>query len=91
MLENKLGEDSPISKFIQLKIRRRYRVESLATLEEDEFKVPIEDYISVTVNFKGIWELKTIIDWYSSIPLIIYHSQKQLKFEMPKSTKPNKI
>ena len=37
MLENKLGEDSPIPKFMHLKIRRRDDVESLTTLEEGEF------------------------------------------------------
>ena len=38
----KLGEDSPIPKFIQLKIRRRDGVESLTTLEEGEYNVPID-------------------------------------------------
>ena len=42
MLKNKLGENSPIIKFIHLKIRRRDGVESLTNLEEGEFKVPIE-------------------------------------------------
>ena len=46
MFKNKLGEDSPIPKFIHLKIRRRGGVESLMTLEEGEFKVPIDGCIS---------------------------------------------
>ena len=46
MFKNKLGEDSPISKFIHLKIRRRDGVESLTTLKEGEFKVPIDGCIS---------------------------------------------
>ena len=41
MLKNKLGDDSTIPKSIHLKIRRRDGVESLATPEEGEFKVPI--------------------------------------------------
>ena len=46
MFKNKLGEDSPISKFIHLKIRRRDGVESLTILEEGEFKVPIDSCIN---------------------------------------------
>ena len=46
MFKNKIGEDSPIPKFIYLKIRRRDGVESLTTLEEGEFKVPIDGCIS---------------------------------------------
>ena len=42
MSKNKMGEDSPIPKFIYLNIRRRDGVESLTTLEESEFKVPID-------------------------------------------------
>ena len=34
MFKNKLGEDSPLPKFIHLKIRRRDGVESLMTLKE---------------------------------------------------------
>ena len=45
MSKNKIGEDSPIPKFIYLKIRRRDGVESLTTLEEGEFKVPIDGCI----------------------------------------------
>ena len=47
MSKNKIGEDSPIAKFIYLKIRRRDGVESLTTLEEGEFKVPIDGCISM--------------------------------------------
>ena len=46
MSKNKIGEDSPIPKFICLKIRRRDGVEYLTTLEEDEFKVPIDGCIN---------------------------------------------
>ena len=49
MSKNKIGEDSPIPKFIYLKIRRRDGVESLTTLEEGEFKVPIDGCISVNI------------------------------------------
>ena len=45
MLKNKLGEDSPIHKFINLKIRRRDGVESLTTLEEGDFKLHIDGCI----------------------------------------------
>ena len=45
MFKNELGEDSPIPKFIHLKIRRRDGVESLTNLEEGEFKVPIDGCI----------------------------------------------
>ena len=47
MPKNKIGEGSPIPKFIYLKIRHRDGVESLTTLEEDEFKVPIDGCINV--------------------------------------------
>ena len=46
MFKNKLSEDSPIPKFIHLKIRRRDDVVFLTTLEEGEFKVPIDGCIS---------------------------------------------
>ena len=45
MSKNKIGEDSPIPKFIYLKIRRPDGVESLTTLEEGEFKVSIDGCI----------------------------------------------
>ena len=47
MLKNKLGEDSPIPKFMHLKIQRRDGVESLTTLEEGEFKVSIDGCINI--------------------------------------------
>ena len=50
MLKNKLGEDSPIPKFMHLKIQRWDGVESLTTLEEGEFKVPIDDCINMARN-----------------------------------------
>ena len=46
MFKNKIGEDSPSPKFIHLKIRRPDGVESFTTLEEGEFKVPIDGCIS---------------------------------------------
>ena len=51
MSKNKIGEDSPISKFIYLKIRHRDgTVEFLTTLEEDVFKVPINGCINDMIN-----------------------------------------
>ena len=50
-----IGEDSPIPKLIYLKIRRRDGVESLTTLEEGEFKVPIDgciSYVQLSTNSK---------------------------------------
>ena len=47
MLKNKLGEDSPIPKFMHLKIQRRDGVKSLTTLEEGELKVPIDSCINI--------------------------------------------
>ena len=48
MSKNEIGQDSPIPKFIYLKIRRRDGIESLTILEEGEFKVPIEGCIKVS-------------------------------------------
>ena len=45
MSKNEIGYDSPIPKFIYLKIRRRDGVESLTILEEGEVKVSIDGYI----------------------------------------------
>ena len=42
MFKNKLGEASPIPKFIHLKIQRWWDgIKSLTTLKEGEFKVPL--------------------------------------------------
>ena len=46
MSKNEIGQDSPILKFIYLKIRRRDGVESLTILEEGEFKVLIDGRIN---------------------------------------------
>ena len=46
MSKNEIGEDSPIPKFLYVKIRRRDGVESMTTLEEGEFKVPIDSCIN---------------------------------------------
>ena len=46
MSRNKTGEDSPIQKYIYLKIWLWDGVESLTTLEEGEFKVPIDGCIN---------------------------------------------
>ena len=48
MFKNILGEDSPIPKFLHLKIRRRDGVESLTILEEGEFRLPIDGCINGT-------------------------------------------
>ena len=50
MSRKKICKDSPIPKFIYLKIRRRDGVESLTTLEEGEFKVPIDGCINRPVT-----------------------------------------
>ena len=44
--KKKKSEDSPIPKCTCLKIRSRDGVESLTTLEDGEFKVPIDGYIN---------------------------------------------
>ena len=46
MSRDEIGEDSPIPKFIYLKILCWDGVESLTTLEEGEFKVPIDGCIN---------------------------------------------
>ena len=51
MSKNKIGEDSPIPKFIYLKIRRQDGVKSLTTLEEGEFTVPIDGCINATIKW----------------------------------------
>ena len=56
MSENELGENSPSSKFIHLKIRRPDGVKSSTTLKEGEFKVPIDRCINKYSS--GIWHLK---------------------------------
>ena len=82
MLKNKLGEDSPIPKFIplkirrwdhgrtsrfdveimsNLKIRRRDGIESLTTLEEGEFKVPIDNCISKQNQIKTNLHVKKFV------------------------------
>ena len=57
MFKNKLGEDSPISKLIHLKIHLKIQrwdgVQSLTTLEEGEFTVPIDG---------ALWLLQIMID-----------------------------
>ena len=59
MSKNKKGEDSPILKSIYLKIRHQDGVESLTTLEEGEFKVPIDSYIKEReINFCAVSDLK---------------------------------
>ena len=44
--KKKLGEDSPLPKFIHLKIWSQDGVESLMTLEEGEFKLAIDSCIN---------------------------------------------
>ena len=55
MFKNKLGEDSQIPKLINLKIGRQDGVESLTTLEEGEFKVPIDGCIKVLIHVSKSW------------------------------------
>ena len=55
MFKNKLGEDLPIPKFMHLKIRLPDGIESLTTLEEGEFKVPIDGCIKGGVFYKSTW------------------------------------
>ena len=45
MSKNKIGQNSPIPKFVYLKIQRQDGVKSLTILEEGEFKVPIDGCI----------------------------------------------
>ena len=63
MSKNKIGEDSPLPNFIYLKIRRRDGVESLTTLEEGEFKVPIDGCMNAC--FIGYFFLKTGVSFDS--------------------------
>ena len=42
MHRNKLGKDSPIPNFIHLMIRHCDGIEFVTTLEEGEFKMPID-------------------------------------------------
>ena len=49
MFKNKLGEDSPIPECMHVTSRRRHGVESLTTLEEGEFKVPIDGCITEAI------------------------------------------
>ena len=53
MFKNKLGEDSPIPKFIHLKIQHRDGIKSLTTLEEGEFKVPIDGCMKLSHGGNG--------------------------------------
>ena len=54
MSKNEIGQDSPIPKFIYLKIRRPDGVKSLTILEEGEFKVPIDGYIKGDIQINAI-------------------------------------
>ena len=66
-----LGKDSPFSKFIHLKIRRRGSVESLTIPEEGEFKVPIDGCIRLMI-------LTTISVTETSFKMASTHCQKWL-------------
>ena len=71
MSKNEIGQDSPIPKFIYLKIRRRDGIESLTILEEGEFKVPVDGCIKVTkggsywpnICFSCILQLSLALFW----------------------------
>ena len=67
MFKNKLGEDSPIPKYIHLKIRHRDGVESLTTLEEGEFKVPIDRCISLhRTSFGSYRNVLGFVDFFEA-------------------------
>ena len=56
MSKNEIGEDSPIPKFVYLKIQRRNGVETLTPFGEGEFKVPTDDCINQIGKSLGkIW------------------------------------
>ena len=74
MSKNKIGEDSPILKFIYLKIRLRDGVESLTTLEEGEFKVHIDGCIS---NMSE-WETNTFLMIVGIMPITWHFIQCKL-------------
>ena len=61
MSKNEIGQDSPIPKFIYLKIRRRDGVESLTILEEGEFKVPIDGCIRLA---QWVPVASSTTEWY---------------------------
>ena len=72
MSKNEIGQDSPIPKFIYLKIRRQDGVESLTILEEGEFKVPIDGCINSIILQLYIYLL------YPGIVLVAINPYEQL-------------
>ena len=61
MSKNEMVQDSPIPKFIYLKIRRRDGVESSTILEEEEFKVPIDGCIKAKDHFHDTHKLTLLL------------------------------
>ena len=84
MSKNEIGQDSPIPKFIHLKIRCQDGVESLMILEEGEFKVPIDGCIrwSPWMNWVTIISatvsksMKCICDMVKLIVKLYVHMEK---------------
>ena len=64
MSKNKLGQDSPFSKFLHLKIRRLNGVESLTTLEEGEFKFAIDGCIRLVWTMEFFMFTIFEISWF---------------------------
>ena len=64
--ENKIGEDSPVPKFIYLTIGSRDGIESSTILEEGEFKVPIDGCINCNGKMCFIFDgIVTVIREFS--------------------------
>ena len=82
MLKNKLGEDSPIPKFIHLKIRRWDAVESLMTLEEGEFKVPIDGCITVKTIQLHFKQVVLSMDIADKTPQVIWLGPTGMQFRV---------
>ena len=82
MFKNKLGENSPIPQFIHLNIRHRDGIESLMTLEEGEFKVPIDDCTNCQQKTNS---LQQVIHWIT----IFLH--QRTKFDIHRKGNEKKI
>ena len=76
MSRNKIGEDSTIPTFIYLKIQRRDGVESLTTLEEGEFKVPIDGCINVL--YHSALKTKVTLLKFLSLILVVFYGKPAL-------------
>ena len=85
MFKYKIGEDSPIPKFMYLKIRRRDGVESLTTLEEGELKVPIDGCIKGNSTQNRNEHVLCVISKLSILILKIYDYLKENCFKKSKN------